>query len=124
MKGSIINFELGFKEKPVDIDQVLTQLGFFELTEDQPPGLREYWLFEQRSGMGVRFIYGEKTLGRYWSRLVPHINIVSQASIVTIDKGGLESKFDLEKQISVAKILRDHFDGVLYDAQKDEIITD
>ena len=125
-----IDLNLGFREKPANLDATLAKLGFklekvVEPDDTFKVPMRSYWYFEEgSSGRGVWFTFHD---GMYdddveqWSSAAPGVNIVASAAISTYAG---RNRSDLATQQRVSRSLRDQYGAILYDPQEGKPVTD
>lgn len=112
-----VHYHLRFKEKPLDLDEVLAREGFTKgRTEVDGEGIvcTNYMLDdEDNSGSLINFDYGDGVCEyderEIWSKVDPPENdeIVAEGFII-MSAGS-------ELILEIAKLLRDHYDALLYD---------
>lgn len=117
-----VDIELGFKDKPEDLEVILKQKGFehYHTLRDNDKIRAKIYILPS----GICFTYHDN-LGddSFWPKVINDhslgVDIIEQGALSVV--GGDE---DYEKALDVGKFLRDRYDAILYEPQKDEIITD
>lgn len=109
---------LGFRELPKELDSKLLELGFRKQTFDHKNPLAEqytikYYIFHKKgqSASNIQFSYVTPTdKQKLWQHLKEDIKANAN---LTLRRG--RNEFNTQKQLEIAKHLRDHYNAVLVD---------
>jgi len=111
------DLDLGFKEKPKDLDSILSQLGFRHQIDFTAGKIQcsLYTFYKQgESFCPLEFLYRDRIADPgSWQRIDSSVTV--QAIITARGDPG---SFDFQKQMEFAKYLRDHYRALLVDRQQ------
>ena len=121
---------LGFRQKPANLRDVLTEHGFTVVKElpgrpDVDVAITYFHFFSpRRSRRGVWLYYHDgidSDTQQTWGEYAPGEQLAATASL-TAPFGS--NDFDRDMQHVIARYLRDQHNALLYDPQSDQLITD